>query len=186
MLDKLIKKVIEDAEKKADDIVREAEKELEERYTAERSVIDKEYELKLQVEKEKIDREKERKIDSFIMGREKELLALRNTFIDEVLKRVQGKFNDYVNKNMKEIVNSFCKDIKEKDYKVRVPADADVHIEGVKVEKDTSIKDGFIIFSSKWEVIFNWESVKKSIEEKLREKAGKLFLQKNGQTGRPS
>ncbi|MCM8778081.1 MAG: hypothetical protein NC905_07495 [Candidatus Omnitrophica bacterium] len=186
MLDKLIKKVIEDAEKKADDIIREAKKELEEKYTAEKKLIDKEYELKLQVKKEEVDKEKEREILNFIMEKEKELLALKNSFIDEVLKMVENRFNEYLNRNMEEIIKSFCKEIKEDDYKVRIPADKDIHIDGVfKIERDDSIKNGFVIFSSKWEVVFNWESVEKSIEDILREKAGKFFLQNNGQTESP-
>ncbi|MCM8761997.1 MAG: hypothetical protein NC929_01585 [Candidatus Omnitrophica bacterium] len=186
MLDKLIKKVIEDAEKKAADIIREAKEELEERYAAEKNIIDKEYELKLQVEKEKMERENERKISAFVMDKEKELLALRNSFIDEVLKKVEDRFNEYLNRNMEEIIKSFCKEIKEDDYKVRIPADKDIHIDGVfKIERDDSIKNGFVIFSSKWEVVFNWESVEKSIEDILREKAGKFFLQNNGQTESP-
>jgi len=176
MLEKLIKKVIEEAEKKASDIVREAEEELEARYSAEKVAIDKEYELKLQAEKEKIDREAERSISAFVMEKEKELLALKNNFIDEVLKKIEKKFNEYLKENMKEIIISVCRDISEKDYIVKIPADIDITIEGMKIEKDSSLKDAFIISSSNWDMVFNWEKIKASMEDVLREKIGKFLL----------
>jgi len=176
MLDKLIKKVIEDAEKKASDIVREAEKELEARYSAEKVAIDKEYELKLQAEKEKIDREAERSISAFVMEKEKELLSLKNNFIDEVLKKTEERFNEYLKENMKDIIISVSRDIKEKDYIVKVPADTDITIEGMKIEKDSSLKDAFIISSSNWEMVFNWEKIRVSMDDVLREKLGKFLL----------
>jgi len=176
MLEKLIKKVIEEAEKKASDIVREAEEELEARYSAEKVAIDKEYELKLQAEKEKIDREAERSISAFVMEKEKELLALKNNFIDEVLKKTEERFNEYLKENMKEIIISVCRDISEKDYIVKIPADTDITIEGMKIERDSSLKDAFIISSSNWDMVFNWEKIKASMEDILREKIGKSLL----------
>ena len=185
MLDKFIKKVIEEAEKKASDIIREAEEELEARYNAEKVTIDKEYELKLQAEKEKIDKEMERGISTFVMEKEKELLALKNKFIDEVLKKIEERFNDYLRENMKEIIISVCRDINEKDYIVKVPADSDVTIEGMKIEKDSSLKDAFVVSSSDWDMVFNWEKIKASMDDVLREKIGKFFSQDNGQAKSP-
>lgn len=181
MLDKLIKKVIDDAEKKAKDIIEKAEMELEERYLTESRVIEKEYEEKIWREKDEIDREVERSISAFVMEKEKEILALKNSFIDEVLKKTEERFNEFLRENMKEIIKSLIKDIKENDYVVRIPQDADVNIEGVKIEKDNNLKNGFVVVSSGWDIVFNWESIMTTLEETLRSKIVSLLPQINGE-----
>ncbi|MCX8082347.1 MAG: hypothetical protein N3D17_02965 [bacterium] len=181
MLDKLIKKVIEDAENKALNIIEEAEKEIDERYKAEKESIEKEYEIKIKKYQEEVDREMERKITAFVMEKDKELLAIKNSFIDEVLKNVEDKFNDYLMKNMKDVIVSVCKDIKEKEYVIKVPAGADIKIDGVKIEKDSSLNNTFIIVSDNWDIVFNWDNVKSSIEDNLRERISSLLSQDNGE-----
>lgn len=181
MLDKLIKKVIKDAEKKASSIIEDAERDLEVRYQAERTAIEKKYKEKLREEKTNIDREMELSISSFIMEREKELLALQNSFIDEILQKVEERFNDYLNKKMKELIIYACRNIKEKEYVVQVPTEADIDIEGIKIEKNIKLKAAFIIVSPRWEIVFDWKSINASIGDILREKTAAL-LKDNGKT----
>ncbi|MDD3726614.1 MAG: hypothetical protein PHI44_05405 [Candidatus Ratteibacteria bacterium] len=180
MLDKLIKKVVEDAEKKAEGLIEEAEKELEAMYLAEKMAIEKEYEEKLQTEKNRIDRNAERKISAFVMEKEKELLALKNGLIDEVMKKLEERFNEYLKENMKGLITSICKDIdKEKEYVVKIPAEADIYVDGIKIEKDNKLKNAFVIVAPEWDIVFNWESIKASIGDTLREKAASLLSQGN-------
>jgi vacuolar-type H+-ATPase subunit E/Vma4 len=185
MLEKLIKKVVEDAEKRAEDIIKKAEKELQERYSVEKEKIDKEYEDKLQVEKEKVDKEEEKKFSSFRLEKEKEVLSLQNTFIDTVMKKIEERFNEHINKNMKDIIVFFCKDIEEKNSFVKVPESAEnFEIKDIKVEKDKSLKNGFIISSGKWKIVFNWDRVKAAMADRLREKIGGVFTGVDGQKNR--
>ncbi len=185
MIEKLIEKVVEDAEKKAKDLIRKKEKELQERYSAEKEKIDKEYEDKLQAEKEKIDKEEERKFSSFRMEKEKEMLALQNSFIEKVMKKTEERFNNYLNENIRDIIVSLCKKIKGKGYRVTVPESAgDFDIEGVKVERDKNLKNTFVISAEKWKVVFNWESVKNAMGDSLREKIGRYFIGADGQKNR--
>lgn len=181
MLDKLIKKVIKDAENKASDIIENAEKDLEAKYLTESMVIEKEYKEKLQKEKNKTDREMELQISSFVMERERELLALKNSFIDEVLNKVEERFKDYLNKRMEELIVFVCNEIKEKEYIVQVPTEADIDIEGIKIEKNIKLKAAFIIVSPRWEIVFDWKSINASIGDILREKTAAL-LKDNGKT----
>jgi vacuolar-type H+-ATPase subunit E/Vma4 len=185
MVEKLIKKVVEDAEKKAEDIIKKAEKELQECYSAEKEKIDKEYEDKLQAEKSKVDKEEERKFSSFRMEKGKEVLALQNTFIDKVMEKIEERFNGYLNKNMKDMIIFLCKGIGEKDFVVRVPESAEnLEIKDIKVEKDRNLKNGFVVSSGKWNLVFDWESVKTTMADRLREKIGGVFASTDGQKNR--
>ncbi len=182
-MDKLIKKVIEDAEKKAKGIIGKAKETLNEKFTAEKEKIEKEYEVKLFSAKARIDRENEIKFSRFRMEKEQELLALKNSFIEEVLKAQERKFNEYLNKNMKDIIISACRDLGGKNYTVKIPESAGdmAEIKDVKMEKDKMLRDAFVISAEKWSIVFNWEHIRVMMEDELKEKAGKyLFNVKNG------
>lgn len=181
MIEKLIKKVVEDAEKKAESIIKKAEEELQELYLAGKEKIDREYEDKLRFEKGKTDRENERRVSGFRMDKGKELLALQNGFIEEVMKRIEERFNDCLNENIRDIIASFCKDIKEKDYVVTVPeSSGNLEIKDVKIEKDKNLKNAFVVSSGKWKIVFNWDRIKITMGDTLREKIGRYFTGDNG------
>ncbi|MBN1444962.1 MAG: hypothetical protein JW957_02495 [Candidatus Omnitrophica bacterium] len=183
-MDKLIKKVIEDAEKKAEGIIGKAKETLNEKFAAEKENIEKEYEGKLRDAKNRIDKESEIRLSRFRMDKEKELLALKNSFIEEVLKVEEKKFNEYLNKNMKDIIVSACRELGGKNYTVKIPESAEdmAEIKDVKIEKDKTLRDAFIISAEKWSIVFNWEHIRVMMEDELKEKAGKyLFNVKNGQ-----
>jgi len=182
-MDKLIKKVIEDAEKKAEWIIGKAKETLNEKFAVEKEKIEKEYERKLLDAKNKIDKEREIKLSRFRMEKEQELLALKNSFIEEVLKAEEKKFNEYLNKNMKDIIISACRDLGGKNCVVKIPESAGdmPEIKNVRIEKDKTLRDAFVISCEKWSIVFNWESVKAAMADELREKAGRyLFNEKNG------
>lgn len=181
MIDKLIQKVVEDAEKTAREIIEKAEQELHQLFAKEKEKIDKEYEEKLRSEKERIDREYERKISSFRMEKEKELLALRNGFIEEVMKNLEERFNSSLNEDIWDVVASFCRDIKNKNCTVIVPESAgDVEVPGLKIVKDRNLKNGFIVSAERWKVVFNWNRIMSTMGDELREKAGRYFSAGNG------
>ncbi len=181
MIDKLIQKVVEDAEKKAEEIIEKARKELRELFAAEKEKIDREYEEKLRSEKERIDRENERKVAGFRMEREKELLALKNSYIEMVMKKLEEKFNASLNEDIWDVVASFCRDMKEKNCRVTVPDSAgDVEIAGIKVVKDRNLKDAFVVSSEKWKIVFNWDRIRTTMGDELKEKIGRYFSGDNG------
>lgn len=182
-MDKLIKKVIEDAEKKAEGIIGKAKQTLDEKLTAEKEKIESEYEEKLLDAKNKIDKESEIKLSRFRMDKEKKFLVLKNSFIEEVFKAEEKKFNEYLNKNMKDIIISACRDLGGKNYTVKIPESAGdmSEIKDVKIEKDKTLRDAFVISAERWSIVFNWEHIRVMMEDELKEKAGKhLFDEKNG------
>jgi|GEM_PF-961672 len=184
MIDKLIRKVIEDAKKEAEDTVLKAKEETGEKFRAEKEKIEREYDRKLAAAKERIDRESERKLSGFRMDKEKEILALQNSFIEEVLKIEEEKFREYLNRNMKNIIASLCRDTGKNNLVVRVPESAGemTGMKDVKIERDRRLKDSFVIAAGKWKVVFDWERVRMTMEEDLRKKIGEyIFGLDNGQ-----
>jgi len=173
MIEKLIKKVVEDAEKRAEGIIEKAEEELRELFAAEKKKIDREYEEKLRLEKERTDGANERKVAGFRMEREKELLALKNGFIEAVMNKLEERFNASLNEDMRDVVASFCRDINEKNCTVTVPESAgDVVVTGMNTVKDRDLKNAFIVSSGKWKVVFDWDRIKATMGDDLREKIG--------------
>ena len=123
-----------------------------------------------------IDGDNERKLSNFRLDREKKLLALKNQFISEAMKKTEEKFNEYLNGNMKEIIVSLCKDMKEKDFKVKVPVSAGkLEIKDIKTEEDATLENAFVIESGKWKVLFGWSGIRTTMEDLLKEKTGRFF-----------
>lgn len=177
MIEKLIKKVVEDAEEKAQEIIEKAENECLELFALEKKAIEREYGDRLRLEKERIDGENARKIAGFRMESEKELLALKNSFIEEVMKKLEKRFYASLNEDIWDIVASFCREIKEKNCRVTVPESAgDVEISGVKVIKDRDLKDAFIVSTEKWKIAFTWDRIRDVLGDELRENIGRQFI----------
>ncbi len=177
MIEKLIKKIIEDAEKKAEGIIRDAEKRLQELYAAEKDRIDREYVDRLRFEKEKIDSGNERRISTFRMDKEKEILAMQNGFIENVMKKMEEMFNSYLRENTGAIIASICEKMKEDDYTVTVPESSIIEIKDAKIKTDANLKNAFVVDAGKWKVVFNWESIKNTMGDTLREKIGGYFTE---------
>jgi vacuolar-type H+-ATPase subunit E/Vma4 len=164
MVDKLIEKVIEDAEKKKEDILQKAREELQKRWDAEKEKINQEFEKKLLAEKEEIDKTAEMEIVSVRMDAEKKLLAVKNSLIEEVEKKIGKQFNNYLNENMKDIISLVKKQLGSEEINIKVPEGKDGG------QKDESLKNAFKIEGEKWEIVFGWEQIKSTMTEELKQK----------------
>ena len=175
MVENLIKKVIEEAESKAKNIIEKAEKQLEEKWKEVEKKVEEEFETLLKQEKENIDREVERELINFKLKKEKEILSIKNSFIEEVEKKIEEKFNQFFNENFAELVKKSISGIKE-NVKILIPEDKDLKIENAEISKDASLKNTFIIEGKNWNIVFSWERIKESFKTEIREKIIKFLF----------
>ena len=156
MVEKLISKLIEEAKGKAEEIFEKGKKEFEEKFKIEKEKLDIEFEEKLKLEKKKIDSEIERGIINFKIEKEKEILAIKNKIIDEVIEKVLSNLN-------------------EKDVEIFVPEGQKINLK-YKVVNDKNLKNSFRIKSKLWEIEFSWDSIKTIFEGFIKEEASKIIF----------
>lgn len=176
-MENLIKKIMEEAEEKRKKIIEEAKNFLNSEWEKGKNKIDKEYEGKEKRLKKVIDSEISNDIVNFKIEKNKELLSLKNELIKRCEEEIEKKFNEYLNKNMEEIVSSLLSKVDDKrEIKVLVPENSDVKIDGYDIVKDKEIKNKFLIQGKKWDIEFSWDIIKKVFGERLRKEiAEKLF-----------
>jgi V/A-type H+-transporting ATPase subunit E len=175
MVEKLIDKLIEEAKKKAEEILKKGKKEFEEKLRIEKEKLDNEFEEKLKFEKKKIDSEIEKEIINFRIEKEKEILAIKNKIIDEVIEKVKNKFNLFLNENMEQVIEKVLTNLNEKDIEIFVPEGQKINLK-YKVINDKNLKNSFKIKSKLWEIEFSWESIKTIFEGFIKEEASKLLF----------
>ncbi|MCM8785465.1 MAG: hypothetical protein NC827_06220 [Candidatus Omnitrophica bacterium] len=175
MVEKLIKKIIEEAEKKAEIILEQGKKEFEKKLKIEKEKLEKEFEEKLQKEKDKINLEIEREIISFKIEKEKEVLSIKNKIIEDMIEKIKERFNKFLNENMEAIIENLLSNLSEKDVEIFVPEGKKIN-QKCKVINDKNLKNSFIIKSKLWEIEFSWENIKNIFEPFIKERANKLIF----------
>ncbi|MGB9677667.1 MAG: hypothetical protein ACPLZ9_03525 [Candidatus Ratteibacteria bacterium] len=175
MVEKLINKLIQEAKKKAEEIIEKGKKEFGDKLKIEKERLESEFEKQLNIEKKKIDSEIEREIILFKIEKEKEILAIKNEIINEVLEKVSEKFNVFLNENMEEIIKKILNNLKEEDIEIFIPEGKKINL-NYKVISDKNLENSFRIKSKKWEIEFSWESLGKIFEEFIKEEANKILF----------
>jgi V/A-type H+-transporting ATPase subunit E len=175
MVEKLISKLIEEAKGKAEEIFEKGKKEFEEKFKIEKEKLDIEFEEKLKLEKKKIDSEIERGIINFKIEKEKEILAIKNKIIDEVIEKIKDRFNLFLNENMEEVIEKILSNLNEKDVEIFVPEGQKINLK-YKVVNDKNLKNSFRIKSKLWEIEFSWDSIKTIFEGFIKEEASKIIF----------
>lgn len=175
MVEKLINKLIEEAKKKAEEILEKGKKEFEKKVEIEKEKLEKEFEQKLQEEKKKIDLEIEREIISFKIEKEKEILSIKNKIIEDVIDKIRENFNQFLNKNIETIIEKILSNLNEKEIEIYLPEGEKINTE-YKVITDKNLKNSFIIKSKFWEIEFSWENIKKIFEEFIKQQSNKLIF----------
>ncbi|MCM8766524.1 MAG: hypothetical protein NC816_01275 [Candidatus Omnitrophica bacterium] len=175
MVEKLIKKLIEEAEKKAEVILEQGRKDFEKKLNLEREKIEREFEEKFQNQKNKIDLEIEREIISFKIEKEKEILLIKNRIIEDVVEKIEEKFNQFLNENMEVIIEKVLSNLNEKEVEIFVPEGKKID-QKYKVITDKNLKNSFKIKSKLWEIEFSWASIKNIFEPFIKQQANKLIF----------
>lgn len=178
-MEKLIKKIIEEAEEKSRKIIEEANNHLESEWKKKKKEIDLEYEKKIELMKKNIDREISNDIVNFKLEKQKDILAAKNELIRECEEKIKGKFNQYLNENMQQIIKSILSKTDEKDLKIFIPEDKELKVDGYTVEKKKDIKDKFQMEGKKWSIEFSWDIIKNLAGQELRKNISEKLL--NGQ-----
>ena len=175
-MENLIKKLMEEAEEKRKKIIDEAQSVLNSEWEKKKFLIEKEYEEKLKKMKETIDKEIENEIINFKIEKNKEILSFKNQLIDKCEEKIKNKFNEYLNKNIGEIIFQILQTINDKKVKILVPENVNLKIDGYEVIKEKHLEDKFLIEGENSDIEFSWENIKKTIGQELRkEVAEKLF-----------
>lgn len=178
-MDKLISKVIKDAEERAEEIAREAEEELEEKLAAKKKEVEEDFDMKLKAAKSLIEKNSLMEIANKRLTHEKELLAIKNSYVENVLEKLESNFGKFLTDDMEQVLSTFTGEIGDMEYTVTIPDNDKIEIDETRFKKiirDKSIQNGIKIETADWDLFFNWQKVEDVIGEELRKLvAKKLF-----------
>ena len=179
MVEKLIEKVIKDAEEKKERIIKEAENKLADLWAKEKEKIENEFKERIETEKRKIRKYIETEIGSFKLDKEKEILYLKNNIIEEILKKIEIKFNKFLEENIESIVKNIFEKIEDGEYNLKIPNSYNFVIDNpskkINIIK-SDIENSFIIEGKNWDITFNWNNVKVVFQNELIEEINKTLL----------
>jgi len=172
MLDKLINRVLKEAEKEEARIIAEAESQTTSLWEKEKQQIETEFQNRLQKEKEKVQQRIQEKLSREKLARQKEILKERNRCLEEVLQEVKKNFLAWLEKEEVTFLLRMLKNLDEKNLTVYVPAEKkkkfqEMLPESVSVIGKEKIKEGFVIEGPDWDIVFDWEFVKRKIQSRL-------------------
>ena len=172
MVHKLIEKVLEEAQGKGENILEDARKKLEGLWAEKERCIEKEYEEKLKDAQAGIENKLNAELVNYRLEKEKELLAAKNGFIEDVFAKAKERFDRYLSEHFDEVVKSALDDLDFDTCTVRIPQDAgfraDAKYSGkITVEKDPDRKNSFLLQTDNWEFDFSWDSLELTFRDEV-------------------
>lgn len=174
MVEKLINKIIREAEEKGRSIVEEAGQKLQAAWAKEQARLKEAYQARLEQEKQELQRRTEIETTNVRLQNEQAVLAAKNRYLEEIWKTLEGKFDDFVERHFPSLLQDAVQGLENGSYTVRIPARLDFAWKDstskkVKVVKDEAVRNGFVIESGPWVLRFNWENIRQVLFSELVE-----------------
>ncbi|HOJ40703.1 MAG TPA: hypothetical protein PKX93_04810 [bacterium] len=176
MLDKLLARVMEEAEKQSQQILSAAREEAARLLQKKQEEIEEEFRHRLHQEKELLAERYRERLARLKLSGQQEILREKNRCLGEVLEEVKTLFLSWMEEKGPEYLGKLLRQLKgkEESYTVYVPAGKESRYAvslpaGVKLVGQSGLNDGFLVAGPDFNLSLNWERVKDHFYQDLIE-----------------